>query len=116
MASLRSTEEYQRYESYKANGGLDNGCRLCEREALRDFEHWKIIQNEFPYDVLAKVHHMIVPRRHTTESGLSEAERTELLAIKDDYIHKTYEFLMEATHLTRSIPEHFHLHLVVVKD
>ncbi len=37
-------------------------------------------------------------------------------AIKEEYIHKNYDFIMEATYVKKTIPGHFHLHLVVVRN
>src|SRR6185369_7348001 len=116
MAHLRSAAQQAKYDAYKAAGGLENGCRLCERKPLKTFKYWRIIGNKFPFDRIAKVHHMIVPKRHVAEPQLRQAEVSEFRRIKEDYLNKKYEFLIEATHLKKSIPEHFHIHLVIVKE
>jgi hypothetical protein len=57
---------------------------------------------------------MIVPLRHVGEDELSEEEKAELLAIKKSYINEHYDYSLEAT--GKSIPNHFHLHLIVTKE
>ena len=116
MSAFRSDAEWARYERYKAEGGLDGVCRLCEKEPLKNFTRWRIIQNEFPYDKVAKVHHMIIPNRHVTEPELNSEEIQEFRDIKQEYLHKKYDFLIEASYLKKSIPGHFHIHLIVGKN
>ncbi len=90
-------------------------CPLCHAEALKTFRFWKIVNNNFPYDAIAKIHHMIVPLRHTKERGLNAEELDELLQIKEEVLNSEYDYLIEAALKNRSIPEHFHLHLVISK-
>jgi diadenosine tetraphosphate (Ap4A) HIT family hydrolase len=117
MGSLRSAEQWTRYEKYKADGGLRGECPLCaEPRSIESFDHWRIIHSEFPYDRIARVHHMVVPKRHVDERGLSTEEKEELGRVKEKYIYDNYEFVIEASLKTKSIPEHFHLHLIIVKD
>ena len=78
------------------------------------FTLWKIIPNDFPYDRIAKKHHMIVPLRHVQEKDLSTEERAELQEIKGrGFDDDTYEYIIEAAQKIKSVPGHFHLHLVV---
>ena len=51
---MRTKEAEAVYRKYRAQGGLEGGCRLCEAPATKTFEHWKIINNKFPYDLVAK--------------------------------------------------------------
>lgn len=113
---LRTKEGREKYEQAIAEGALANGCKLCEKESLKEFKHWRIMVNDFPYDLIAKAHNMIVPKRHVDEKGLLEEERRELEDIKNSYIHDEYAFMIEATHRKKSIPDHFHLHLIVSKN
>ena len=115
MTSLRSPEMKLQYDQYRKEHAADTSCALCGREGLRSFTYWKIMENLFPYDRIAKTHHMIMPIRHVTEPELNQDELRELLEIKEQVLHQEYEWIMEATHLTKSIPDHFHLHLIVTK-
>ncbi len=116
MGNLRTRETSQKYTDYRIQGGLDGGCRLCDAQAVKEYRFWKVSINNFPYDRIAEVHHMLLPIRHTDEAGLTEEERQELLAIKDGYVQHHYEFMIEASQKHKSIPAHFHLHLIVAKE
>lgn len=117
MGSLRTPEMTQRYKDYRDQGGLENGCRLCDSEPIKKYRFWKITDNKFPFDRIAKVHYMLMPLRHTTEAGFTEEERFELFEIKHGVdIQDDYDFIIEAMHKKKSIPDHFHLHLIVAKD
>ncbi|MHB1086392.1 MAG: hypothetical protein ACYCZ0_01440 [Minisyncoccota bacterium] len=112
MGTLRTKETEQKYLDAREAGALDGDCVLCARAALKSFKLWKVIKNEFPYDKIASVHDMIVPLRHVTHKELTEEELRELDAIKDSYIHPTYEWMFEATDRKKTIPNHFHIHLI----
>ncbi|MBM3257552.1 MAG: DUF3605 domain-containing protein [Candidatus Liptonbacteria bacterium] len=116
MALLRSKELHEKYLAYIAKGGLSNGCVLCTKPPITDFTHWKIVLNDFPYDKFAQIHHMIVPRRHIAENELSEAEKEEFQRLKAGHINENYDFMIEPTYKLKSIPSHFHIHLLVIKD
>lgn len=113
---FRTKRMREKYNRYIANGGLEGGCRLCEAKTLKNFTYWRIIPNSFPYDRIATVHHMLVPLRHTAERDLTVAEREELRSLKQaTYLNDNYEFIIEATRDTKSIPAHLHFHLVFTK-
>ena len=116
MATLRTQEGEKKYQDYIARGGLENGCALCPKAPLRMFKFWKIVQNDFPYDRIASIHHMVIPIRHAGEAELSTEERDELANIKDAYMNAHYEYFIEAARKNKSIPGHFHLHLIVMED
>ncbi|MDP3953262.1 MAG: hypothetical protein Q8P99_00340 [bacterium] len=117
MSLLRTRESQEKYEAFKKEGGLNNGCGLCEADSIKEFDYWRLIKNKFPYDRIAEVHDMIIPKRHIRENDLSESEKTELLEIKNgDYIGNNYHFIIEATTGVKSIPTHFHLHLTRIKE
>lgn len=114
--TLRTKQVQQAYTDAVALGVLKQGCVLCKKDALKTFEHWKIVENDFPYDIIAETHHMIVPLRHMISAGLTGEEWGELQKIKKEYITSTYQFMVESTHANQSVPEHFHVHLIVVKE
>ena len=115
MATLRTRETHEKYKAWLAAKGPDTPCPLCAAAPLQQFGKWKIIGNDFPYDRVASLHHMLVPLRHVAETMLTNEERDELLEIKRNSL-KAYEYSLEATPGTLSIPEHFHLHLLDIKN
>lgn len=80
---------------------------------MQSFKFWKLVPNEFPYDKITKIHDMLVPLRHTVE--INDEELAELLELRNTYINQHYRYIMEATNRTKSIPTHFHLHLIEIK-
>ena len=114
--SLRSKETALRYEAYQKAGGLLGSCVLCAKEPRHEFTYWKIIENAFPYDAVASRHDMIIPKRHAIEVELTNEEKEEFERIKHESPIQDYQFIMEANHWAKSIPPHFHLHLVIIKD
>ena len=92
-----------------------DGCPLCEKEPLKDLGLWRIVDNSYPYDRIAKVHHMIIPARHVSEDGLTKDEQEQFRELKNSYIADNYDWIIEATHNNKSLPAHFHLHLLISK-
>lgn len=116
MANLyRSQEMLDKYKAHRKAHPATDSCPLCSKEALKTFKHWKITTNEFPYDLIAKTHHMVLPIRHVSEDGLTSEEMGELVALKKEALTE-YDFLMEATPKNKSIPAHHHIHLVIAKE
>ncbi len=115
MKSLRTAEVREKYLEYlKTNNGV---CLLCEQDSIKDFVHWKLTINKFPYNEIAETHHLLIPRRHTTERDLTEEELHELREIKEDFVNTAgYDCILENTMRAESIPDHFHLHFIVVLD
>ncbi len=91
-------------------------CRICELESLHEFEYWRIITNEFPYDRVAEKHSMLVPKRHVKEKELTAEESQELIEIKYNPVLSEYTNIVQNNKKLITIPEHFHLHLLVAKD
>lgn len=104
------------YRKKIKEGLLDHGCRLCIKKALKEYKYWRIVENSFPWDNIAKTHHMVIPKRHITIDKLNREEKKEYEIIKENYIQPNYDTIAESTHKNKSIPAHFHLHLLVEKD
>ncbi|MEZ4195501.1 MAG: hypothetical protein R3B53_03900 [Candidatus Paceibacterota bacterium] len=117
MKSLRTVETEAEYQKVKSTRNSSDGCYLCEEmETVVEFKYWRIILNDFPYDTLAKVHHMIIPKEHIKESELTPEAKDELVELKSSYLDENYEYLLEALTSKKSIPAHHHLHLIVTHD
>tara|TARA_B100000745_G_scaffold271168_1_gene198401 strand:+ start:3265 stop:3645 length:381 start_codon:yes stop_codon:yes gene_type:complete len=119
--ALRSKETAEAY--LKEQAGRDDFRNNKDYEEdheriLRSFEHWHIIENLYPYDNIAKEHHMLVPKR--VFGRMSECTRDEwneykyLLNVFEEEGH--YDCILENFSRGRSIIRHLHLHLIVYKD
>lgn len=113
MLSLRSKETEKKYQEVRAERD-PSFCALCEATPLEEFTHWKILQNDFPYDEVASTHDMLVSKRHVTEGEITQEEWLEYNKIKHGYVAEKYEIVMEGTQKLKSIPDHFHVHLLVL--
>lgn len=102
------------YTAYRATGVLEKSCPLCVKTPIKQFKFWKIVVNDFPYDRIAERHDMIVSLRHATEQELTPEERDELYEVKYSNMQE-YDIIVEATPQAKSIPTHFHLHLINTK-
>lgn len=103
-----------RYEDFLKEGGAE-GCYICKAKPVKEYKYWKIIQNEFPYDEVAEINHIVATKKHKKEEKYTKAEIKEYRKIKE-YIHKTYDTILENTNGIKSIPEHQHLHLLRLKE
>ena len=118
MKGLRTKKMYEKYKRYREVVFGPGRCSLCDKaraETLKNFRYWKIVKNLFPWDRIVKVHHILIPKRHATQDKLTASEKRELEKLKVGYVNTNYGVLAEATHRKRSIPDHYHLHLIVLK-
>ncbi len=114
--SFRLPETEKAYDEYKKTHSASGVCWLCDKPTMQAFMHWRIVDVLFPYDTIAKTHHMLVPMRHIKGNELNEAELAELVGIKDGPLNLAYELIMESLAKRKSVPGHFHLHLIETKD
>jgi len=114
VKTLRTLESHAEYERYMKTPKFPK-CYICSAKPIKTYKLWRVIENEFPYNEIATKNDMIVPIRHTTENGLTEEELREFTKIKED-INDKYDMILENTHKQKSIPGHFHLHLLQIKE
>jgi len=88
MTSLRTSEMKEKYQEYKRKNLPNDICPLCEKTALKKFKYWKITNNDFPYDLVASTHHMVISIRHVSETGLNKKELidTQIFMKKNIYL------------------------------
>lgn len=84
---------------------------------LREFDHWLIIQNDFPYDAIADVNHMIFPKRSVSFDWklLNEEERNEFQHLRETFLNEHYDAIYENLPKNQTQPGYFHLLLVKLK-
>ena len=109
---LRSIETQKKYKEHIKNGGLKE-CPLCTKSSIKDFEYFRVVKNKFPYDIIAEKNDMLILKRHSGE--LSPEEEEEMKELKKGYLNKNYDYMIEAFPDEKSIPGHFHIHLIVSK-
>jgi hypothetical protein len=88
-----------------------------EKDAVKIFDHWMIIPNDFPYDAITDQHDMLFTRRPVVFDWdlLTQQELDELHIIKKTYIADTYDVFYENLPRGRTVPGHFHLHLLKLR-
>jgi diadenosine tetraphosphate (Ap4A) HIT family hydrolase len=114
IKSLRSLETEKIYQSFLKDP-KPKECFLCRAKPIKEFENWKIVENEFPYDGIATQSHILALKNHKIESDFNEEEKLELIKIKKD-LGLDYDMIIENGTHNQSIPQHFHLHLIVLKE
>ena len=113
---LRSEEAASKYEEEIKNHAPSDGCNLCNDEdsTIQEFTHFVLMRNKFPYDRYFTKSDMIVSKRHVTELELNQEERAELSEIKKT-LSDSYDSLIEHLPKQKSIPGHYHLHVIEFK-
>lgn len=117
---LRTEETAKRYEDAIASHATsgEKVCNLCaDKDAvIQEFEHWVLMQNSYPYDRYFSKSNMLVTKRHTNETGLNEAEKAELLQLKNSTeLSEQYDSMLEHFQKQRSMPNHYHIHIIEFK-
>lgn len=112
---LRSEDTAQKYEAAQQTSTVI-GCRLCnDSETIQAFTHWRLVPNAFPYDKYFSKSIMLVSKRHTNETGLTQSEVLEFRDIKKSKLMEEYDIIFENLPKQKSIPNHLHYHIVKIK-
>jgi hypothetical protein len=112
MRALRTEATADQYRQYR-KAHQDGACWLCDKPSIRSFGSWMIVENTFPYDLIAQTHHLLMPKRHVARGSFSEEERSELDAIIRQLSELGYDYFIETLGKTSTVPDHFHLHLII---
>ena len=118
VRSPETMKEYMDIMNYRKENGIKyNPFVTYEKTKIKEFNHWIILQNEFPYDAIANVSHMIATKREVPFDWklLKNEEKQELETIKNEYLSKKYDVIWENLPKGQTVPGHFHLHLLVLK-
>jgi diadenosine tetraphosphate (Ap4A) HIT family hydrolase len=113
---LRTEESAAKYEKEIAERGDDASCALCLFETVvKEYEHWFLMTNKYPYDRYFTKSDMLVSKRHVPEQDLTKAELDEMRELIRSDLSTDYDSIIEHMPLQKSIPEHTHMHLVQYK-
>lgn len=108
--SMRTLGLEQKYQQDKLNGVTKD---LSEVPALKEWNHWRLIENAYPYDLIYKTHHMLIPI--TLESKTEKIEHDEFYFIIRD-LEADYDLWFVNMAHRQSVHNLFHVHLACFKD
>lgn len=107
---LAATE--QRYQDDKLAGRT---VSLLDEPPLQDFKYFKIIDNKYPYDAVARTHLMLtIKRQCQSTDDMTPEELQELNFIKRSEFGK-YHSVIE-NYQAKSVTAIWHVHLVNYLD
>jgi hypothetical protein len=115
---LRTEECLTKYRAKRKEYGEDlDQFELTDLPHVREYTRWVLVENEFPYDRIADRHCLLVPKRRFVDDGeMLGAERAELLEIKQGYSDsKEFDCVFENLKHNRTVPGHYHLHVLKFK-
>lgn len=117
---LRTEETMQKYINHIE--GLRDGTAKDlisdpESRAIHVFNHWLIIESDFPYDNIEDKTHILFSRREVFFDWdlLSLEEKEELFSLKKGFLKDHYDVVYENLPSGQTVPGHFHLILLVLK-
>lgn len=110
--SLRSRRDELAYRTAKS---LGINKELIDEPRIREWKHWAIIPNDYPYSYAFRTHHMLIPKRVVMEDDLSKEEENELKAILKE-IRDDYDCRLINTPRKQTKLNHFHIHLLIYKE
>lgn len=113
--ALRTRQTWERYQNTpKHKEGYCFMCQLADVVIIKQFEHWYIIENQYPYDTVAEIHHLLVPRDHIAKAERLTPQCTEEAATIMEAIEAEgfYDCFISNFPVGQSQKQHFHIHLV----
>lgn len=113
--SWRTQKMHDIYNNERQADLVSDLCPLCQAPSVLEFQHWRIIANKYPYDSVAQTHHLLLIKDHVAEGEISIEAWEELKTMKNGKLNELYAFIFEALPKNKSVPGHFHLHLLVPK-
>lgn len=112
----RTVAMHDKYENERTSVVEEGSCPMCTAPTKTEHINWRIVENIYPYDAVAERHDMLVTKRHLcSDTELTSEELAELFKLKVTSLNDSYTFIMEALPSNKSIPGHYHLHLIVPK-
>lgn len=109
--SLRTDKDEKAYSRAKK---AKTSRPLHKEPRIKEWQYWALIDNEYPYSVAFKTHHMLIPKRKVAQQNLSKQERTELDNILAE-LNADYDCLQINFVRNQSVRDHFHIHLLEFK-
>lgn len=111
----RKAETHKTYID-KINSGEFDMRFFLKRDPIKDYEHWLLVKNDYPYDQFAGRHCLLFPKREfQLDQEMLPFERAELFAIKKE-LAPEFDTVMENFTHHRSIERIYHLHFIKFKE
>jgi len=86
-----------------------------KNKVIENYGDWILVENDYPYDLLYKKHHLLIPRARvgsfTQLNKISQRRYHTLLAHLEDQ----YDLYFVNMAKGRTVPTHWHCHLAVWK-
>ena len=116
---VRTKETFLKYKEYLQRDPDFVQLKESLNNPLKDFGFWILIEDNYPWDNIAKVHHLLFPKRvFCFEKDMNEEERENLNKIISDNCGE-YELIVRKLDLlgitNRSVKWHYHIHLLKLK-
>ena len=108
----RSAQTQRAYEHYVAEHG--HSFDLTKEAVVREFDHWLIIENRFPYDNMTRINHLLVSREplasvHTAAQMIKDEYDAIIAALANE---RVYDACIENFPSASTVRTHHHVHLV----
>jgi galactose-1-phosphate uridylyltransferase len=112
---VRKTQTEAIYQEYLQE--KQPGCPFCFKgtrpvKIVKEYQYWYVAENNFPYDAMFKISHLLTPYRHQESFwDLNQEELAELIEIRKDLVGGVYDIVLEnLPHEKTQV--HFHQHLL----
>jgi len=111
----RSRTTHEKYQEHKKEVGDEYLSKftfdLAQENIIHESELWAVIPNDYPYDNVFEVHHILVPKRvfgslnEMTRGELNDLEKIKIL------LDPMYDGVYENLFNDRSVQNHFHMQI-----
>ena len=111
MFTLRKPESEAKYQARKRT----DECPLCTAPVVEEWKYWRLIRNDYPYDLVAEKHDLLVLKEHSdiiTRNAWIELNESKYIF---EFAPYEYHCVIENLPVRQSVPGHYHLHLLRYK-
>lgn len=86
---------------------------MPEDERFSKLQHWRVVENEFPFDKVAQRSWIVMPRRCVALwEKLTGAERSEFQRFRSEAQTYDIDAFLRVTPTNLSLPGHYHEHIL----
>ena len=113
--TMRRRQTEEAYRQYRKTAP-SQVCPLCDgRKILKRWKYWMIVENHYPYDLVAGVSHLLITTGHSFSkpgrwlSGIELYWKILPAIRREGY----YTIILENLVRRKTVPGHAHWHLLV---